>query len=94
MIDSKQKKLPQLFERLVELGCFSEAEIYATSDGFCAVMATVADILAHRDITALPGSQGDLLDCSLFLMTGISMLYLTEQISHTAYLKCGSRNMT
>ena len=66
MIDSKQKNLPELFGRLMELGCFSEAEIYTTSDGFCAVTTSIADILAHRDITTVPGSQGGQLDCRLF----------------------------
>ena len=66
MIDRKQKNLPELFGRLMELGCFGEAEVYATSDGFCAAGATIADILAHRDITTVPGSQGGQLDCRLF----------------------------
>ena len=57
MIDSKQKNLPELFGWLMELGCFSEAEIYTTSDGFCAVTTSIADILAHRDITTVPGGS-------------------------------------
>ena len=66
MIDSKQKNLPELFGWLMELGCFSEAEIYTTPDGFCAVTTSIADILAHRDITIVPGSSGIQLDCRLF----------------------------
>lgn len=66
MINRKQKNLPELFGWLMELGCFGEAEVYTTSDGFCAAMATIADILAHRDITTVPGSRGDQLDCRLF----------------------------
>ena len=66
MIDRKQKSLPELFGWLMELGCFGEAEIYTTSDGFCAVMATIADILACREIATVPGSQGDQLKCRLF----------------------------
>ena len=66
MIDSKQKNLPELFGWLMELGCFDGAEIYTTSDGFCVAMATIADILAHRDITTVPGSQGSQLECRLF----------------------------
>ena len=66
MIDRKQKKLPELFGWLMELRCFGEAEIYTTSDGFCAATATVANILAHRDITTVPESRGDQLDCRLF----------------------------
>ena len=50
----------------MELGYFSEAEIYTTSDGFCAVTTSIADILAHRDITTVPGSSGIQLDCRLF----------------------------
>ena len=66
MTDSKQKKLPELFGWLVECGYVGEAEIYTTSDGFCAAAVSIADILAHRNITAVPGSQGDQLDCRLF----------------------------
>lgn len=66
MVDSKRNDLPELFGWLMELGCFGEAEIRATSDGFCAALASVADILARRDITAVPESRGDPLDCSLF----------------------------
>ena len=66
MIDSKQKNLPELFGRLMELGCVGEAEIYTTSDGFCVAAVTIADILAHRDITTVPGSSGVPLDCRLF----------------------------
>ena len=66
MVDSRQKNLPELFGWLMERGCFGEAEIYATSDGFCAATAAIADILAHRDITTVPGSSGVPLDCRLF----------------------------
>ena len=66
MMGSKQKNLPELFGWLMELGCFGEAEIYATSDGFCAATAAIADILAHRDITTVPGRRGDQLDCRAF----------------------------
>lgn len=66
MIDRNQKSLPELFGRLMELGCFSEGEIYATSDGLYAVTASIADILAQWGIMTVQGSQGDLLDCSLF----------------------------
>ena len=66
MIDGKQKNLPELFGWLIDLGCFGEAEIYRTSDGFCAAMATIADILANRDITTIPGGRGEQLDCRLF----------------------------
>ena len=66
MINNKQKNLPELFGWLMEFGCFREAEIYTTSDGFCAAMATIADMLARRDITTVPGSRGDQLDCRLF----------------------------
>ena len=58
--------LPELFVRLMELGCLGEAEISAAADGFCAATATVADMLALREITAVPDGQGGQLDCSLF----------------------------
>ena len=66
MIDSKQKNLPELFVWLMELGCFGEENIYTTSDGFCVAAVTIADILAHRDITTVPGSSGIQLACRLF----------------------------
>ena len=66
MIDRKQKNLPELFGWLMELGCFGEAEIYTTSDGFYAARTAIADILAHRDIATIPGRQGNQLDCRLF----------------------------
>ena len=66
MMDRKQKNLPEFFAWLIERGCFQEASVYRTSDGFYAVTATVADVLAHRGITTVPGSWGDPLDCSLF----------------------------
>ena len=66
MIDSKQNNLPELFGWLMELGCFGEAEIYTTSDGFYAARTAIADILAHRDIATIPGRQGNQLDCRLF----------------------------
>lgn len=66
MIDSKRKNLPELFVWLMQRGCFGEAEVYKTSDGFFAVKAAVADVLAHQGITAVPGRRGDQLDCSLF----------------------------
>ena len=66
MIDRKQKNLPELFGWLMELGCFGEAEIYTTSDGFYAARTAIADILAHRDIATVPGRQGNQLDCRLF----------------------------
>ena len=66
MICSKSKCLPHLFMQLREMGCITEANIYTTSDGFSAVCVTLADILARRDITCVPGRCGDQLDCSLF----------------------------
>ena len=66
MIYKKQNNLPKLFENLMTLGCLSEEKVYMTSDGFCAAMATIADILEHRGITSVPGSRGDQLDCRLF----------------------------
>ena len=66
MIDKRQNNLPELFGWLMELGCFGEGDIYMTSDGFYAVKAAMADILAHRGIAAVPGSQGGQLDCRLF----------------------------
>ena len=66
MIDRKQKTLPEMVGWMMELGCFGEAEIYTASDGFCAAAVSIADILAHRDITTVLGSSGVPLDCRLF----------------------------
>lgn len=51
MIEKKRNNLPKLFENLMAIGCLSEAEIYTTSDGLCAVMATIAEVLAQRGNT-------------------------------------------
>ena len=64
--DKNQTPLPKLFADLIALGCLSAAEIHATSDGFWAATATIAEILACRGITSVPGSKGDRLDCELF----------------------------
>ena len=61
-----QKKLPELFETLMELGVLSETKIHSTSDGFFAAATSVADILAIRDITTVPDRQGNPLECGLF----------------------------
>ena len=66
MIDRVQTDLPEFFERLIVLGCLDTSKIYSTSDGFCAAVTALADILARRDITTVPGRQGDLLECRLF----------------------------
>ena len=66
MADNIQRNLPQLFAKLVELQCLSQAEIAGTSDGFWVMTASVAEILARRDITTVPGSQGEVLECGLF----------------------------
>ena len=66
MTNRMQTNLPEFFETLTGLGCLDESKIYGTSDGFCAATTAIADILAHRDITTVPGSQGNLLECRLF----------------------------
>ena len=66
MTDRAKMNLPKLFGSLIDMGCFSETEIHGTSDGFCAVSVSVADVLARRGVTTVPGRQGDLLECGLF----------------------------
>ena len=66
MINRIQTELPGVFETLMSLGCLDSSKIYTTSDGFCAAATAVADILACRGITTVPGRQGDLLECRLF----------------------------
>ena len=66
MTDITQRKVPEVFGRLVELQCLNIAEIFSTSDGFCLSAVSVADILARRGITNVPNSRGMLLECCLF----------------------------
>ena len=66
MVDKMQRNMPEFFERLLELPCFNETEIYNTSDGFCVARISIADILACRDIATVPSSRGGQLDCRLF----------------------------
>ena len=66
MIGRVETKLPEFFGTLMELGCLSETKVYSTSDGFFAAATSVADILAHRDITTVPDRQGNPLECRLF----------------------------
>ena len=66
MTDRVQTKLPEFFGELINLGCIDESKIFSTSDGFCAVVVSIADILACRGITTVPGREGNLLECRLF----------------------------
>ena len=66
MNDRAKTNLPSLFESLMDFACFSETEIYRTSDGFCAATVPISDILARRGVATVPGCQGDLLECGLF----------------------------
>lgn len=66
MTNRTQANLPEFFETLMGLGCLDESQIYCTPDGFCAAATAIADILARRNITTVPGSQGNPLECSLF----------------------------
>lgn len=66
MLDREQRNLPALFGWLMELGCFGEAQIHTTSDGFWAAAVSVADMLACRGITTVPGGPDEELECRLF----------------------------
>ena len=66
MIDRKQVYLPELFEKLAESQCIRNNQIYGTSDGFRAAAVSLADILACRGITTVPGCDGTPLECRLF----------------------------
>ena len=57
---------PEFFLQLMEFGCFRETDICGTADGFCAVTVALADMLAQRDITTVPGESGNELECRLF----------------------------
>ena len=66
MTAGTQRKRPEFFGTLMELGCLSEKKIYSTSDGFFAAAVSVADMLASRGITTVPDRQGAPLECGLF----------------------------
>ena len=66
MTDAAQGNMPEFFKRLVGLQCLSESEIVSTSDRFSVATVSVADILARRGITNVPGSRGEILECHLF----------------------------
>ena len=67
MIEKTQRSLPEFFERLMKLQCFSGAEVSATSDGFYVAAVAIADILAYRGIATVPCCQGeDQMECRLF----------------------------
>lgn len=83
MNDNTQMKFPDFFRKLIDLGCFSESKIYSTSDGFWAAETSVAEILAQRDITTVPGSQGDPLECKLFFDDWY--LYAVADATHCTY---------
>ena len=59
MIARQPRNLPEFFERLMELQCFSGAEVSATSDGFYVAAVAIADILAYRGIATIPCCQGE-----------------------------------
>lgn len=66
MVDTTRKNLPELFGWLTGLGCLREAELCTTGDGFWAVTAPLAELLARRGITTVPDSRGEELECGLF----------------------------
>ncbi len=83
MTDITQRKLPELFQRLVDLQCLGDTEIFSTSDGFCLSAVAVADILARRGITTVPSSRGALLECCLFFDDWY--LYAVPDHDHCTY---------
>ena len=87
MTDITQRSLPELFERLMGLPCLGDTEIFSTSDGLYLSAVSVADILVRRDITNVPNSRGCFWNAVRFLMTGISIQFLTTIFAHMACLK-------
>ena len=66
MICEAKRGLPGLYEKLMERRCLWEAEICGTEDGFCAAVVALAEVLARRDITCVPGRTGNELECNAF----------------------------
>ena len=66
MTDSKQTRLPALFERLAELQCLQTDKVCGTADGFRAAVTSLADMLVCRGITTVPTRDGAVLECGLF----------------------------
>lgn len=61
-----KSELPAFFQELSLRGCLSAGDIQCTSDGFCAVAKSVADILIGQGIFTFPNAQGQERRCDSF----------------------------
>ena len=66
MIGREKTKIPELFQKLEDMGCIREERILGSGDGFCAAVVPLSEILSRRGISSLPGSSGRELDCGLY----------------------------
>ena len=66
MIDKARRNLPEFFEKLMGLQCFSGAEIHSTSDGFYVAVTAISDLLVRCGIDTVPDSRGEPMECRLF----------------------------
>ena len=66
MIDKARRNLPEFFEKLMGLQCFSGTEIHSTSDGFYVAVTAISDLLVHCGIDTVPDSRGEPMECRLF----------------------------
>lgn len=57
---------PAFFQELASLGCLSEDAVRHTSDGFCAVTDSLADILTKMGITTFLNDQNQERECRNF----------------------------
>ena len=87
MTNTTQRKVAEVFERLVELQCLSMAEIFSTSDGLCLSAVSVADIWRGEALRMSQTAGVCFWNAACFLMTGISMQCLTTIFVHMACLK-------
>ena len=60
------KEMPKLFGQLRSDAVIEDADILKTQDGLCFIHRSLSDILAHKGIFDLPGSEGKRLACDRF----------------------------
>ena len=61
-----ERAIPGLLQNLLSKNCLAEEDILTTSDGFFLAYKPISAILAVKQITELPDSQGQSLPCDRF----------------------------
>ena len=61
-----ERKLPPLFQNLMNLGCLRQEEILHTSDGFFLAYRSLSQILLSKGIAEFPNRDGQLRRCDRF----------------------------